>query len=130
MTTLFAAEGGWQAFELGSTEWALIAFSGATAVLAILVGFALMKGVLAADEGSPKMKEIAAAIQEGALAYLKRQFRTIGFILIPLAIIVFITSTEIVAPADANHPSFLALSQAQSGIFLSLIHISEPTRPY
>src|SRR4051794_17506108 len=98
MIHLLAAEGGWQAFELGGKEWALIAFSGATAILAILVGFALMKGVLAADEGSPKMKEIAAAIQEGALAYLQRQFRTIGVILIPLAIIVFVTSTEIVRP--------------------------------
>jgi len=112
MINLLAAEGGWQAFELGGTEWALIGFSGATAVLAILVGFALMKGVLAADAGSPKMQEIASAIQEGALAYLKRQFRTIGVILVPLAIIVFITSTEILRP-----DSSIALSQALSGVF-------------
>ena len=98
MNLLLAAEGGWQEFHLESKEWMLIGFSGATAVLAILVGFSLMKGVLAADEGTDKMKEIASAIQEGALAYLKRQFRTIGLILIPLTIVVFITSTEIVEP--------------------------------
>ena len=95
MTHLFAAEGGWQEFTLSSTDWALIAFSAITAVLAVIVGFILMKGVLAADEGTSKMKEIAAAIQEGALAYLKRQFRTIGFILIPLVFVVFFTSTHV-----------------------------------
>ncbi len=57
-----------------------------------------MKGVLAADQGTPKMIEIAKAIQEGALAYLKRQFRTIGFILIPLALIVFVTSVAVEKP--------------------------------
>ena len=95
MTSLLANEGGWQLFTLGGAEWALIAFSGATAVLAILVGFSLMKGVLAADAGTPKMQEISGAIQEGALAYLKRQFRTIAIILIPLVVIVFVTSTAI-----------------------------------
>ena len=47
-------------------------------LLALAVGFILMKDVLAQDEGTPKMIEIATAIQEGAWAYLKRQFRTIG----------------------------------------------------
>ena len=41
---------------------------------------------MAHDEGTPKMQEIAKAIQEGASAYLKRQFKTIGVILIPLAV--------------------------------------------
>jgi len=110
MNLLYAAEGGWQDFTLGGKEWGLIAFSGITAVLAVLVGFSLMRGVLAAEEGTPKMREIAAAIQEGALAYLKRQFRTIGFILIPLVVIVFITSTAINRPDGT-----VALSQALSG---------------
>ena len=48
------------------------------------------------------MIEIATAIQEGALAYLKRQFRTIIVILIPLAIVVFITSTEVIKPDGAD----------------------------
>src|SRR5262245_10839469 len=98
MTGLLATEGGWQEFTLSSTDWALIIFSGVTAIVAVLIGFVLMKGVLAADEGTSKMKEIAQAIQEGALAYLKRQFRTIGFILIPLVFVVFFTSTAISKP--------------------------------
>ena len=66
-------------------------FSGATALLAIAVGFYLMRGVLAADQGTPKMIEIAKAIQEGAQAYLRRQFKTIAIIMVPLAVLVFVT---------------------------------------
>jgi hypothetical protein len=95
---LLAAEGGYQEFVLNGGEWAILAFSGAAAALAILVGFVLMRGVLAADQGTEKMIEIATAIQEGALAYLKRQFRTIIVILIPLAVVVFVTSTEVLKP--------------------------------
>ena len=86
MVQLFAAEGGYQEFTLRGGEWFVLIGSALTALLALAVGFVLMKGVLAADQGTPKMIEIAKAIQEGALAYLKRQFRTIGYILVPLAI--------------------------------------------
>jgi K(+)-stimulated pyrophosphate-energized sodium pump len=102
-----AAEGGYQIFELGGTEWFWLVFSALTALLALAVGFALMRGVLAADQGTPTMIEIATAIQEGAMAYLKRQFRTIGVILIPVAIVVFVTSTEIVKPPGED---FLGLT--------------------
>src|SRR3990170_6861858 len=98
MPHLLAAEGGYQAFELGGAEWFWLIFSAATALLAIAIGFSLMKGVLAADQGTPKMIEIATAIQEGALAYLRRQFKTIAVILVPLAIIVFLTSTKVMKP--------------------------------
>ena len=52
------------------------------------LGFAavLVKAVLAADQGTTKMREIAQAVQEGAAAYLRRQFRTLGV----FAVIVFI----------------------------------------
>src|SRR5713226_5473414 len=85
---ILAAEGGYQAFHLGKTEWLWLFFSVATALLAIVVGFVLSRGVLKADQGTPKMREIALAIQEGAMAYLKRQFKTIAVILVPLAILV------------------------------------------
>ncbi|MCB9382046.1 MAG: sodium-translocating pyrophosphatase [Acidimicrobiaceae bacterium] len=120
---MFAAEGGYQVFELKGGEWAVLLLSAAAALLAIAVGFFLVKSVMAADEGSPKMKEIAKAIQVGALAYLKRQFKTIGVILVPLAVIVFLTSTAIQKPADANGVSETALSFAQSGLFRTIAFV-------
>ncbi|MGZ4689988.1 MAG: sodium-translocating pyrophosphatase, partial [Acidimicrobiia bacterium] len=64
------------------------------------------------DQGTEKMQEIAKAIQEGAMAYLKRQFKTIGLILIPLAVVVFATSTA-VKHANGN----VALTFPESGGF-------------
>src|SRR5688572_17126036 len=106
MLDVLAAEGGYQSFELGGAEWFWLLFSAGTALLAIAVGVYLMRGVLAADQGTPKMVEIATAIQEGAQAYLSRQFKTIGMILIPLAIIVFVTSTEVLKPDGSQALSF------------------------
>jgi K(+)-stimulated pyrophosphate-energized sodium pump len=112
MTHVIATEGGYQVFNMHGGEWLILIASALTAVLAILVGLFLMKGVLAEDEGTPKMREIAKAIQEGAMAYLRRQFKTIAVILIPLAVIVFITSTSVKKAGGVE-----ALSFAQSGIF-------------
>ena len=117
------AEGSYQVFKLGSTEWAWLWFSAATAVLALMVGFFLMKGVLAAETGTPTMIEIALAIQEGAMAYLKRQFKTIAVILIPLAIIVFVTATEVLKPSGLAFGSD-GLSQTSSGLFRTLAFIA------
>ena len=116
---LLAAEGGYQEFHLGGAEMFWLYFSAVTALVAIAVGFRLMKGVLAADQGTPKMQEIAKAIQEGALAYLRRQFKTIGIILIPLTIIVFATSTAVLKPGGGE-----ALSFAESGIFRTLAFVA------
>ena len=95
MNQVLAAEGGYQAFTLTSTEWGWLIFAAAVAVFALLLGVVLMRGVLKQEQGTDKMQEIAGAIQEGALAYLKRQFRTIGIIVVPLAVVVFLTSTAI-----------------------------------
>jgi K(+)-stimulated pyrophosphate-energized sodium pump len=111
-TSFLASEGGYQVFELRGGEWAVLLLSALAALLAIGVGFYLVRKVMAADEGTPKMREIAAAIQEGAWAYLKRQFRTIALILVPVALIVFLTSTEIVKPDEV-----VALGRAESGVW-------------
>jgi K(+)-stimulated pyrophosphate-energized sodium pump len=116
--SLFAAEGGWQTFTLKGGEWAVLWLSAAAALLALGVGFFLVRKVLAEDQGSPKMREIAKAIQVGALAYLKRQFKTIAVILIPLAIIVFVTSTKILKPDDT-----VALSFGEAGLWRTIAFV-------
>ncbi|MEY4895443.1 MAG: hypothetical protein RI890_242, partial [Actinomycetota bacterium] len=82
--------------------------SGGSAVLALLVGWYLMVKVLQEDEGTDKMKEIASAIQVGAWAYLKRQFRTIGMILVPVGAVVFLTSVAIDKPNGESALSFVS----------------------
>ena len=119
MTSILASEGGWQTFTLKGGEWAILGLSGASAILALLVGWFLVVQVLKQDEGTDKMKEIATAIQVGAWAYLKRQFRTIGMILVPVGAVVFFTSVAISKPGDGGE----ALSQMQSGLYRTLAFV-------
>ncbi len=119
MSPVLAAEGGYQEFALHGGEWFVLIGSVLTALLALAVGFLLIRGVLAEDEGTPKMIEIAKAIQEGALAYLKRQFRTIGIILIPLIVVVFFTSVAVKkADGQTEALSFAASGTFRTGAFL------------
>jgi K(+)-stimulated pyrophosphate-energized sodium pump len=108
---LLAAEGGYQHFLLGSSERVWLVFALASGFVALLVGLYLMRGVLAADRGTSAMREIAGAIQEGAIAFLRRQFKTILVIVVPLFVLVFFTATKVVGPGG-----HVALTFAQSGL--------------
>jgi K(+)-stimulated pyrophosphate-energized sodium pump len=109
---LAAGEGGYQSFVLTNAERGWLLFALLCALFGIGVGFVLMRGVLAADQGTTAMKDIAKAIQEGAQAFLSRQFKTIALIVVPLAVLIFFTATKVVRPDGS-----VALSFGTAGIY-------------
>ena len=60
-------------------------------LVALLYGVVTSKQVLAADAGTARMQEISAAVQEGARAYLNRQYTTIGIVGVVILIILGLT---------------------------------------
>src|SRR3954465_6383180 len=75
--------------ELGGGDRLLVGVVAVIALVALAVGFVLRREVLAAGEGTPKMQEIGKAVQEGAAAYLNRQFRTLGVFVVIVFVLLF-----------------------------------------
>jgi K(+)-stimulated pyrophosphate-energized sodium pump len=61
-------------------------FALACALAAVVAGALLVQWVLKQDEGNPRMIDIAKAVQEGAAAYLNRQYRTIAAVAVVVAV--------------------------------------------
>ncbi|WAT18838.1 sodium-translocating pyrophosphatase [Aurantiacibacter sp. MUD11] len=66
----------------------LVIYAIIAGALAVVYGFVTSRQVLGASAGNEKMQEIAGAIQEGAQAYLNRQYTTIGMVGVVVAVLV------------------------------------------
>ncbi len=91
---LVAQTGNGALASFSSGDRGLVAVIGLVAIIALVFSFVLFREVLAANHGTPKMVEIAEAVQEGAQAYLKRQFRTLSVVVVIVFLLLF------VLPAD------------------------------
>src|SRR3954469_2290047 len=103
MVGWLAQEGGAIEAVFGSSEKAALWVIFGISIVALLFAWYLVREVLSAPEGTPKMREIAQAIQEGAKAYLSRQFRTLAVFLAVLTVALFFL---LPAPANAEHSEF------------------------
>jgi K(+)-stimulated pyrophosphate-energized sodium pump len=74
----------------------LVAVVFVVAVLSLVVAVVFRRQVLAASDGTDSMREIAKAVQEGASAYLTRQFKTLALFVVLVLVVLF------VLPGDAN----------------------------
>ena len=79
---------------LTGTNYTLVIVVAAIAVIALVMGAFFRRQVLAADPGTEKMQEIGAAVEEGAQAYLARQFKTLGIF------VVLVFGLLLLLPAD------------------------------
>jgi K(+)-stimulated pyrophosphate-energized sodium pump len=68
------------------------------------LGYALMlvKQVRTADQGTKKMQEIALAVREGANAYLYRQFRVVGMLIVLITVVLFFAARASGAPTEIS----------------------------
>jgi K(+)-stimulated pyrophosphate-energized sodium pump len=75
--------------ELSGGDRGVVAVVAVVALAALIVGYFLLREVLAAGQGTTKMQDIARAVQEGAAAYLNRQFRTLGAFVVIVFVLLF-----------------------------------------
>jgi K(+)-stimulated pyrophosphate-energized sodium pump len=76
-------------FERSFNMEALIYLAPLAGLVSLLFAGFFAKSVLSEDAGSEKMQEIAGAVQEGAMAYLNRQYKTIAIVAVILAALIF-----------------------------------------
>ncbi|MGN6331938.1 MAG: sodium-translocating pyrophosphatase [Motilibacteraceae bacterium] len=93
MSHTLAADGG--AVSLAGSNLTLVVVVAVIAVVALVMAAVFRREVLAASEGTTSMQTIGRAVQEGAQAYLSRQFRTLGgFVVLVFVILLFLPATD------------------------------------
>ncbi|MEH1098183.1 sodium-translocating pyrophosphatase [Micromonospora sp. CPCC 205561] len=88
MSDTLAAEGG--GISLTGNNVTYVVIAAVIALVALAFAGALTKAVLAAGKGTNKMQEISGAVQEGASAYLIRQFRTLAIFVVVAVVLLFL----------------------------------------
>ena len=63
-------------------------FAVIAAVIGLIVAFCLAAWIKKADEGTDRMKEIAGYIREGAMAFLKREYKTMVIVIVVLFLLI------------------------------------------
>ena len=85
---------------LAGSDLTYVIVAAVIALVALGFAAALVKAVLGAGKGTQKMQEIAGAVQEGAQAYLLRQFKTLGiFVVIAVVLLYFLPVNEVTGSA-------------------------------
>ncbi len=93
----------------------------ATAVVGLLYALFLTFQVLREDKGTPKMQEISQAILSGANAYLKKQFKTIIFLIGLLAVGLFLSSRNEAGNFDLKIGTGRAIAFLMGSIFSATV---------
>src|SRR3989442_5897402 len=90
-------------------------------ILALDVAWGLRGYVLRKDNGTPDMRKISDAIQEGAEAFLRRQYRTIGLLSIALGVLIYLLYAFFRKPHPGEPAAVtLALTTTLSFLFSAL----------
>src|SRR3954452_20384097 len=88
MSGTLAADGG--ALSLTGANVTYVVIAAVIALVALVFAAALTRAVLAAGTGTTNMQEISGAVQEGASAYLLRQFRTLAIFVVIAVVLLFL----------------------------------------
>src|SRR5690242_1064472 len=83
------SDGPLAASELSGSNLTYVIIAAVIALVALGFAFALVRAVLATGKGTQKMQDIAEAVQEGASAYLLRQFKTLGVFVVIAVVLLF-----------------------------------------
>src|SRR5688500_17372083 len=88
MSESLAADSG--GLSITGTNLTYVILAAVIALVALGFAAALVRAVLATGKGTTNMQEIAGAVQEGASAYLIRQFRTLGIFVVVAVVLLFV----------------------------------------
>ncbi|HKR51624.1 MAG TPA: sodium-translocating pyrophosphatase [Pseudonocardiaceae bacterium] len=103
--------------ELSGGDYTVVGVVAVVALAALAVGAVLLREVLAAGQGTARMQDIGRAIQEGASAYLNRQFKTLSVFAVIVFLVLFVLPAQSVGERIGRSIFFLlgALFSASIG---------------